>query len=264
MSAATTPAAPPVLAADAVRVRFGGLTALEDVSLTVPAAGIVGLVGPNGAGKTTLFNVLSGLQRPTSGRVTIGGDDVTDATPQRRARRGLARTFQRLELFGELTVREHLVVAYRSSRGGSVFLLDFIGLGRHASAEEDAVVDGLLEALGLAGVAGRAAVSLPLGMGRLVEVGRALATDPSVVLLDEPSSGLNATETDRLANSLRRTRDERGVALVVVEHNVDLVLGLSDRITVLDFGKVIAEGRPSEIRVDPAVQAAYLGTEVTT
>jgi ABC-type branched-subunit amino acid transport system ATPase component len=256
--------AAPVLAAEGIRVTFGGLTALDDVSLAVPASGIVGLVGPNGAGKTTLFNVLSGLQRPSAGRVVMSDTDITGASPQRRARKGMARTFQRLELFGELTVREHLVVAYRVSRGGSAFLLDFVGAGRRGSTDEDQTVDGLLSALGLAGLGERPAVSLPLGTGRLVEVGRALATNPSVVLLDEPSSGLSSGETDRLAAALRRTRDERGVALVVVEHNVDLVLGLSDRITVLDFGKVIAEGPPSEIRVDPAVQAAYLGTEVTT
>jgi ABC-type branched-subunit amino acid transport system ATPase component len=264
----TAPSVPgsavPRLAAEHVRVSFGGLQALDDVSLTVPAGAILGLVGPNGAGKTTLFGVLSGLRRPGGGRVLIDGDDVTGASPQARARRGLARTFQRLELFDELTVREHLVVADRVRARRPRFFTDVLGFGRRASAEEEELVGALLALLDLDAVADVPAGALPLGTGRLVEVGRALARQPTVVLLDEPSAGLDAQETERLATALRRTRDERGVALVLVEHNVELVLGLSERVTVLDFGRVIAEGAPAEIRENPDVQAAYLGTAVTS
>jgi branched-chain amino acid transport system ATP-binding protein len=249
----------PVLEGRDVTVAFGGLVALEAVSVAVPPAGIVGLIGPNGAGKTTLFSVLSGLLRPRSGRVVIDGIDATRTSPQARARRGLARTFQRLELFDELTVREHLVVARRVRARQSRFWSDVVGLGRRAPEGEDAAVDELLGALGLEAVADRPASSLPLGTGRLVEVARAVASDPRVLLLDEPSSGLDVHETAQLARALGQLRADRGMALLLVEHNVELVLDLADRVTVLDFGKVIAEEEPAGIRSSAVVQAAYLG-----
>ena len=253
----------PLLVASDVNVRFGGVVALDGVSLEVPSRGIVGLVGPNGAGKTTMFGVLSGLIRPRAGRVTLAGADVTRASPQRRARLGLARTFQRLELFNELTVRDHLVIAYRVRHGRDrTFLRDLFGFGSHPVAGEDALVDELLELLGLTEVGTRPVALLPLGTGRLVEVGRALASEPRVMLLDEPTSGLGAHETEQLAATLRTVRDEREVAFVLVEHDVELVLALAESITVLDFGKVIATGAPAMIRTDPAVQAAYLGGNV--
>ena len=254
-------AAAPLLVAEDVTVRFGGVVALDDVSFHVTEGSIAGLVGPNGAGKTTLFGVLSGLMRPRTGRVLLRGRDVTRASPQQRARLGLARTFQRLELFTELTVREHLVVASRTrEHRDRRFWADLVGLGRRPSPGEGETVDGLMELLGLTAVASRPVALLPLGTGRLVEVARALATGPVVVLLDEPTAGLDAHETERLATALRRARTERGVAFVVVEHNVELVLGLSERVTVLDFGKVIAAGAPAGIRTSEAVQSAYLGT----
>jgi branched-chain amino acid transport system ATP-binding protein len=253
-----------LLEARDVTVRFGGLVALDHVSLAVPERAIVGLIGPNGAGKTTCFGVLSGLQRPRTGSVHLRGDDVTRASPQRRARRGLARTFQRLELFSELTVREHLVVAYRRGRRNIALrlALDCVGAGARPYPGEDAAVDEILDRVGLRRLAHAPAASLPLGTGRLVELARALASEPRVVLLDEPSSGLDAHETATLASVLRQLRDEHGLALVLVEHNVDMVLELADRVTVLDFGKVIAEGTGPEIRASDAVQAAYLGTGV--
>ena len=250
-----------VLEARGVTVRFGGLTALADVSLTVPPHSIVGLVGPNGAGKTTLFGVLSGILNPTHGSVVLQGNDVTHASPQNRARAGLARTFQRTELFADLTVREHLVLADRSRHARPRLWADLLGRSTGDRAAEQARVDQLLDALGLMPVADRPARALPLGTGRLVEVGRALATDPSVILLDEPSSGLDVHETEQLATTLRRARDEHGVALVLVEHDLDLVLGLSDVVNVLDFGIMIATGTPSEVRADPRVRAAYIGEE---
>jgi ABC-type branched-subunit amino acid transport system ATPase component len=247
-----------VLAAAGVSVRFGGVIALDKVDLEVRPGSILGLVGPNGAGKTTLFAVLSGLLRPTSGQIFMSGVRVTARNPQHRAHRGLARTFQRLELFPELTVREHVVLAHRARRPRRMW---WQALRTPVpTAEEHGVVDKLLEDLELIELADRLPVSLPLGTGRLVEVGRALAADPKVVLLDEPSSGLSSRETENLARVLSNARTERGVALVLVEHNLDLVLGISDVVQVLDFGMTIATGTPAEIRADRRVQAAYLGT----
>jgi ABC-type branched-subunit amino acid transport system ATPase component len=255
-------AAPLALRAEAVTVRFGGLTALSGVDLDVPAGGAVGLVGPNGAGKTTLFGVLSGLLRPTEGSVHMGGVDVTAESPQRRARRGLARTFQRIELFWELTVREHLVLAHRSRHHRSRLWADLVGRGLRSDPSEQRAVDEMLDLLDLHPVADRVVAGLPLGTGRLVEVGRALANDPSVLLLDEPSSGLDRHETQALSDALVRTCRDRGVAMVLVEHDLDFVLGVSERVTVLDFGQVLAVGPPGAIRADAKVQAAYLGGDV--
>ena len=263
--AAVTTTEVPLLAADDVTVRFGGVVALDHVSLAVPQGATVGLVGPNGAGKTTLFGVLSGLLRPRSGTVTMNGTDVTRRSPQNRARRGLARTFQRMELFTELTVREHLVVARRvKDRRERLagMARDMSGFGERPGPGEDDAVEGILALLGLTELADRPALAVPLGTGRLLEVGRALAAEPTVMLLDEPSSGLDIHETEQLGDALRRVREERGTAFVLVEHNVDFVLGLSDRITVLDFGKVLTEGTPDEIRTSPEVQAAYFGAPV--
>ena len=255
----------PLLAAEHVVMRFGGVQALDDVSLAVPHGSTVGLVGPNGAGKTTLFGVLSGLLRPRSGRVLMNGDDITRRSPQTRARRGLARTFQRMELFTELTVREHLVVARRVHQGRqkfTSFFLDMTGFGERPGPGEAEAVEEILSLLGLEAVADRPAVAVPLGTGRLVEVGRALASEPSVMLLDEPSSGLDVHETEQLGDALRRVRQDRGTAFLLVEHNVEFVLDLSDRITVLDFGRVLTEGTPDEVRDSPEVQAAYLGAPI--
>ena len=252
----------PALTASGVTVRFGGLTALDAIDVEVAPGTTVGLVGPNGAGKTTLFNVMSGLLRPNEGEVHLAGRDVTQLSPTARARRGLARTYQRSELFSELTVRENLVLAYRARRRTHHLALDLLGLGRRRDGQEDDTVDGLLESLRLSEVAGELADALPLGTGRLVEVGRALAAEPDIVLLDEPSAGLDEHETDLLAEVLRRTRSGSTVAFLLVEHDVDLVLGLSDHVYVLDFGRCIAAGPPEAIRSDPAVRAAYLGTQV--
>jgi ABC-type branched-subunit amino acid transport system ATPase component len=250
-----------LLQATDIAVRFGGVIALDGVSLEVPPSSIVGLVGPNGAGKTTMFGVLSGLVRPRRGTVSLAGVDVTRSTPQRRSRLGLSRTFQRLELFGELTVRDHLVVAHRVRQGRDrAFFRDLVGLGSRPSPGEDEAVDAILALLGLADLADRPVALLPLGTGRLVEVGRALAGEPRVILLDEPTSGLGSHETDQLARTLRTVHEQRDVAIVLVEHDVELVLALADSVTVLDFGKVIAEGTPAQIRGDAGVQAAYLGT----
>jgi ABC-type branched-subunit amino acid transport system ATPase component len=258
-----TDGAAPLLKAVNVSVRFGGLLALADVAVSVPRATIVGLVGPNGAGKSTLFGVLSGLLRPNSGYVELAGEDVTHATPQSRARRGLARTFQQPELFMGLTVREHLVLAHRVRHARSRLWKDMFTAAclRRPDRAENERVDGLLDLLLLGPFANQLADSLPLGTSRLVEVGRALASGPSVILLDEPLAGLDAHEAERLAAALRRTADEERVALLLVEHDVGMVLSLSSHIYVLDFGSLIAEGPPDQVRTDPAVRAAYLGDE---
>ena len=250
-----------LLDAQGITVRFGGVVALDAVDFSAQERAITGLVGPNGAGKTTLFGVLSGLLRPRSGSVTFDGNDVSGLSPQRRTSLGIARTFQRLELFGEMTVREHLVVAHRvRHRRDRTLLRDLLGLGSRPTPDEDETIDGILALLGLVTVADQPVVLLPLGTGRIVEIARALATGPRIVLLDEPTSGLDMHETEQVAQALRNARDERGVGFVMVEHDVELVLQLSDDITVLDFGRVIAHGSSAEIRASGEVQAAYLGS----
>ncbi len=254
----------PLLGAQAITVQFGGVVALDAVDFSANAGAITGLVGPNGAGKTTLFGILSGLLRPKAGRVVMDGHDVTRSSPQRRSRLGLARTFQRLELFGEMTVREHLVVAHRvKSRRDRTLVRDLLGLGSRPTPDEAEAIGSILDLLGLETVADQPVVLLPLGTGRIVEIARALATEPRIVLLDEPTSGLDVHETDQVAQALRAVRDERGTAFVMVEHDVELVLDISEAITVLDFGKVIAEGSPADIRTSAEVQAAYLGSAAT-
>jgi ABC-type branched-subunit amino acid transport system ATPase component len=251
----------PLLDAKGISVRFGGIVALDDVDFQAEERAITGLVGPNGAGKTTLFGVLSGLLRPRAGQVLLDGVDVTGASPQRRTRLGVARTFQRLELFGEMTVREHLVVAHRVRHGRDRTLWrDLLGLGSRPTEDEDETIDAILSLLGLDQVADQPVVLLPLGTGRIVEIARALATGPRIVLLDEPTSGLDVHETQQVADALRAARDQRDVAFVMVEHDVELVLQLSQDVTVLDFGRVIARGDAATIRASTEVQAAYLGS----
>jgi ABC-type branched-subunit amino acid transport system ATPase component len=244
-----------------VVVRFGGLTALDGVSLSVPPASLIGLVGPNGAGKTTLFSVCSGLLKPNSGRVYLDGDDVTDTSPQERARRGLARTFQQPELFMGLTVRQHFVLGYRARHQRNRLWRDMFTAAslRKPEKAETERVEHLLDLLSLTEVADAPVDVLPLGTTRLVEVGRALATSPSVLLLDEPSAGLDQREGDKLSEALRRTVNDEKLSMLLVEHDVAMVLSLSSHVFVLDFGELLADGPPEVIRNDPKVKAAYLG-----
>jgi branched-chain amino acid transport system ATP-binding protein len=257
--------ADPRLSCTGVTVRFGGLVAVREVDLAVAPGAIVGLVGPNGAGKTTLFGVLSGLLRPAQGRVRLDGVDVTDLRPQLRAARGLARTFQHPELFTGMTVRDHLVLAYRVKHERRRIWSDLFTLGslRQERPDERERVDGLVEVLGLGPVAHRSALGLPLGVARLLELGRALAASPTVLLLDEPSSGLDTPETEQFERSLRRISRERGISVLLVEHDVELVMRMCSTVNVLDFGVLIACGSPDEVRADPAVRAAYLGEEIS-
>ncbi|HSO95580.1 MAG TPA: ATP-binding cassette domain-containing protein [Acidimicrobiia bacterium] len=230
-----------------VSVRFGGLEALGDVSLGVDAGRVTGLIGPNGAGKTTLFNVITGLQAPDGGHVRLAGDDITNARPHRRARAGIGRSFQRLETFGTLTVRENVLVAAEMRRQWS-----------KERFKPGPVVTELIERVGLEPVADELVDTLPTGTQRLVEVARALAAKPRVLLLDEPSAGLNEHETESLA-ALLRDLAATGLGVLLVEHDMGLVMNASDRIYVLDFGHIIASGDPAQVQADPLVRAAYLG-----
>jgi branched-chain amino acid transport system ATP-binding protein len=236
------------LEVEEVTVRFGGLTAVDSASFHVQPACITGLIGPNGAGKTTLFNVITGLQPPSRGRILLDGEDITHKRPYRRARIGIARTFQRLEPFGSLSARENVMVAMEMAR-------------RFAKPERLAATtpEGFLDLVGIGGVAEEKVESLPTGTARLVELARALATGPSVLLLDEPSSGLDEAETDALGVLLHRLAKD-GLAVLLVEHDMPLVMDTCAHINVLDFGRVIASGTPTEIQQNPAVQRAYLGS----
>ncbi|MEX2539968.1 MAG: ABC transporter ATP-binding protein [Actinomycetota bacterium] len=247
-----------------ITVDFGGLRALQNVSFTLDRGRTVGLIGPNGAGKTTLFDCIQGIVQPTAGAIRLFGQDVTAWSMHRRARLGIGRTFQRLELFGSLSVLDNLIVALESvsSVGGLANEIlrrpTSIDVRRRAQGR----ADELLALVGLTDHATTRAADLPIGLARVLELARALATDPSLLLLDEPSSGLNDQESTRLAELLASLRKKRELSILLVEHNMDFVLGLSDEVYVLDFGRMIASGTPRQIQKDPDVRAAYLGEEM--
>lgn len=247
-----------LLDAHEISKRFAGISALADVSLQVGAGEVVGLIGPNGAGKTTFFNCLYGLLKPDAGRVAFDGRDISGLPVHRRARLGLGRTFQRIQLFSGMSVRDHLLVAARAHQGPSSLWRDL--LNRSGPTADDAAhAEQVLEVLDLARDADRPVEALSLGRGRLVELGRALMTHPRLLLLDEPSSGLDDEETAELGTVLRQLREDRGVAVVLVEHHVDLVRQVCERLTVLNFGTVIATGPTDEVLADQQVRTAYLG-----
>ncbi|MGB8650299.1 MAG: ABC transporter ATP-binding protein [Mycobacteriales bacterium] len=234
-----------LLEVDDVHVRFGGVVAVNGASFDVDEGTIVGLMGPNGAGKTTLFNVITGLQDPTSGRVRFDGRDLKGVAPRQRALSGIGRTFQRLEVFGSLSVGDNIRVA-AEMRG---------------ITHPERVRDELLERVGLTAFAGMTADSVPTGIARLAELARALACSPRLLLLDEPSSGLSEAETQDFAILVRSLVHDDGRSVLIVEHDVELVLGLCSTIHVLDFGSIIASGAPEAIQADPRVQEAYLGAD---
>jgi branched-chain amino acid transport system ATP-binding protein len=237
-----------VLDVQDVTLSFGGLRALDRVSIHAEEGRITGIIGPNGAGKTTLFNVICGLVAPEGGRVSLAGEDLRRLGPAKRARRGLGRTFQRLELFTMLSVRENVQVAVETHRTWA-----------HRRGDPRQRAQELLEHVGLEHVADERATRLTTGQGRLVELARALACEPKALLLDEPASGQDEHETERFAAILRHLA-ERGVAVVMVEHDMRLVMGVCDHIQVLDAGRLLAAGRPEDIRRDETVLSAYLGS----
>lgn len=244
----------PLLEVSDLTVRYGGVVAVDDVSFTVGRGEVVGLIGPNGAGKTSCIDALSGFRAPDHGRVSFAGRSLDGLAPHHRVGRGFSRTFQSLELFEDLSVRENLLVATSSTNWRST-LADAFRVG----SPDHTAVDEILELLGLSHVANRQPSDLSNGQRHLVALGRALAPDPSLILLDEPAAGLDTTESARLGEVLAAL-PERGTSVLLVDHDIALVLGVSHRVHVLDFGRLIASGTPIDIRSNPAVVAAYLGT----
>ncbi len=256
------PPAAPILSVSDVSVSFGGIRALDEVSLSVASGEIVGLIGPNGAGKTTLFDVISGVRFPQAGKVRLEGVDVTTRSAIHRARGGLRRTFQAVQIFGWLSVLDNVVAALEWEGGGGGLFADLVALPTRRRREKArrARAMAALERCGLAAVADDPSSSLPIGLARMVELARATADPPKVLLLDEPTSGLDHTEANRLAEQIRAICREVGCAVLLVEHDMDFVMGLCDRIVVLNLGQVIAAGTPDAIRSDESVRTAYLGT----
>ena len=250
-----------MLSVEDLSISFGGLAALRGVSVEVAEREIFALIGPNGAGKSTVFNIITGLERPASGRVRLLGQDLLGLAPHAIARRGVARTFQNTEVFRRLSVLDNVLVGRHGHlRGGALRgALGTASVRREEAAARE-TARALLDRLGLAAVAGVPAESLPLGLQKRLELARALCAEPRLLLLDEPAGGLNPTETQALMQLIVGLRAERGLTILVVEHDMELVMGISDRIAVLDDGRKIAEGKPREIATDPAVVEAYLGS----
>ncbi|HEX5100580.1 MAG TPA: ABC transporter ATP-binding protein [Polyangiaceae bacterium] len=251
-----------LLALDGVDKVFGGLRALRALSFAVEPGAIFGLIGPNGAGKTTIFNVVTGVYRPDGGRVLFDGQDVSGLGPAAIATLGVARTFQNIRLFRAMTVEENVMVAGHKLHKAGLWS----AIVRNMAYAEDERTLGtrareLLEVLGLAAQAGDIAGSLPYGSQRRLEIARALMLGPKILLLDEPAAGMNSREALDLERQIRLLRDELGVTIVLVEHNMSVVMSVCDRIHVVDHGETIAEGAPAEIKVHPRVLAAYLGQE---
>ena len=251
------------LRAEGVVVRFGGLVALGGVTVEAPRGRITGLIGPNGAGKTTMFNVCCGFQKADEGTVTLDGKDISGESPARRARLGLGRTFQRMELFGSLTVRENVELAAEAAHVGDDPLtqLGIVGGRGKVRKEVKAIADELIHDTGLEPIHDRLASEISAGQGRLVELARALARGPNLLLLDEPSSGLDAAESAEFAQLLVRLVEDRDLGILMVEHDMSLVLTICQWIHVLDFGKPLMDGTPEQVRTSEEVRAAYLGQE---
>ena len=248
------------LEANDITVRFGGLVAVKNVTFTIPERSIVSLIGPNGAGKTTFFNVLTGLYRPTTGNVVLGERDITGQSPHKIAQLGMGRTFQNIRLFGLMTAAENVMVAQHSHTTSNI--LQIVGHTRHQKREERVAREFAQELLDFVGIGQHSeeyARNLSYGDQRRLEMARALAMEPQILLLDEPTAGMNPQESAVFVDFVRKVRDERDVSVLLIEHDMSVVMKVSERITVLDQGENIAEGGPDDIRNNQRVVEAYLG-----